>query len=95
MVQHSQHLKIGKHVDTGAFACMYSIFTIDGKKGKVVIKRNARIESHCVAMPVVTLGENSINGVFSFVNRDLLASVIAFGSPVGLFRQLTADEQIR
>jgi acetyltransferase-like isoleucine patch superfamily enzyme len=85
-------IELEDFVQIGSHCSIYSISTIDGKKGKVVIKRNARIGSHCVIMPDVTIGENSIIGAFSFVNKDIPANVIAFGVPAKVFRQLTDNE---
>ena len=43
-------------------------------------------------MPGVTIGENSIIGAFSFVNKDVPDNVIAFGVPVKVIRKLGQDE---
>ncbi|NJE05559.1 acyltransferase [Thermococcus sp. M36] len=83
---------IEDYVQIGSHCSIYSESTIDGKKGKVVIKRNARIGSHSVIMPGVTIGENSIIGAFSFVNKDIPDNVIAFGVPAKVFRKLTEEE---
>ncbi|WP_232473359.1 acyltransferase [Thermococcus thioreducens] len=83
---------IEDYVQIGSHCSIYSESTIDGKKGKVVIKKNARIGSHSVVMPGVTIGENSIIGAFSFVNKDIPDNVIAFGVPVRIHRRLTEGE---
>jgi len=51
------------------------------KEGKVILKKNCRIGSHSVIMPGVTVGENSIIGAFSFVNRDIPDNTVAVGVP--------------
>jgi len=79
-------------VQIGSHCSIYSVSTIDGKKGQVIIKRNARIGSHTVIMPGVTIGENSIIGAFSFVNKDIPDNVIAYGIPVKIIRRLTKEE---
>ena len=83
---------IEDHVQIGSHCSIYSVSTIDGKEGKVILKRNCRIASHSVIMPGVTVGENSIVGAFSFVNRDIPANVVAFGIPARVIRKLTKDE---
>jgi len=83
---------IDDFVQIGSHCAIYSISSIDGKKGKVVIKRNARIGSHCLIMPRVTVGENTIIGAFSFVNKDVPANAVAFGIPVKVIRRLSSDE---
>ena len=54
-------------VQIGSHVSIYSLSTIDDKKGKVIIKRNARVGSHSIIMPGVEIGENSVIGAQSFV----------------------------
>ncbi len=79
-------------VQIGSHCSIYSISTIDGKKGTVVLKKNCKIGSHSIIMPGVTVGENSIIGAFSFVNKDIPDNVLAFGSPVKIIRKLKPEE---
>ena len=78
---------IEDYVQIGSHCSIYSISTIDEKKGKVVLKKNCRIGSHSVIMPGVTIGENSVLGAFSFVNQDIPANVIAVGVPVKVIKK--------
>ena len=75
-------------VQIGSHCSIYSISTIDEKEGEIILKKNCKIGSHCVVMPGVTIGENSIIGAFSFVNKDIPANVIAFGSPVKVKKKI-------
>ena len=68
-------------VQIGSHCSIYSVSTIDGKEGKILLKRNCKIGSHSVVMPGVTVGENSVIGAFSFVNVNVPDNVIAFGVP--------------
>ena len=43
-------------------------------------------------MPGATVGENSIIGAFSFVNKDIPDNVLAYGIPVKIVRNLTKQE---
>ena len=43
-------------VQIGSHCSIYSISTIDGKEGRVTLKKNCRIGSHSVVMPGVTVG---------------------------------------
>ncbi|MCC6932730.1 MAG: acyltransferase [Deltaproteobacteria bacterium] len=79
---------IEDEVQIGSHCSIYSVSTIDNKQGPVHLKRNCRIGSHSVIMPGVTIGENSIIGAFSFVNRDIPANVIALGVPAKVSRNL-------
>jgi acetyltransferase-like isoleucine patch superfamily enzyme len=85
-------VEIGDFVQIGSHCSVYSVSTIDNKTGPVVLKRNARIGSHSVIMPGITVGENSVIGAFSFVNKDIPKNVVAFGIPVKKMRELTVDE---
>jgi acetyltransferase-like isoleucine patch superfamily enzyme len=42
-------------------------------------------------MPGVTIGENSIIGAFSFVNKDIPSNVIAAGVPVRIIQKIETD----
>jgi galactoside O-acetyltransferase len=39
-------------------------------------------------MPGVTIGENTIIGAHSFVNKDIPDNVLAYGSPVKIIKSL-------
>ncbi len=74
-------------VQIGSHCSIYSVSTIDGKKGKVVLRKNCKIGSHSVVMPGVTVGENSIIGAFSFVNKDIPDNALAFGIPAKVIKK--------
>lgn len=74
-------------VQIGSHCSIYSVSTIDDKIGKVTLKKNCRIGSHSVIMPGITVGENSIVGAFSFVNKDIPDSVTAYGVPAKVKKQ--------
>ena len=79
-------VEILENVQIGSHCSIYSWSTIDDKKGKVIIKRNAKIGSHSVIMPGVTVGENSVVGAFSFVTEDIPDNAVAFGVPAKVIR---------
>lgn len=85
-------VEIGDFVQIGSHCSLYSISTIDNKSGPVILKKNARIGSHSVVMPGVTVGENSVVGAFSFVNMDIPQNVMAYGIPAKNMRSLTSEE---
>jgi acetyltransferase-like isoleucine patch superfamily enzyme len=86
------NVTIEDHVQIGSHCSIYSVSTIDNKEGPIILKKNCRIGTHSVVMPNVTVGENSIIGAFSFVNRDIPENSIAFGTPVKVIRKLTEEE---
>lgn len=75
-------------VQLGSHCSIYSISTIDGKEGKVVLKKSCKIGSHSVIMPGVTIGENSIIGAFSFVNKNVPKNTLAFGIPIKIIKKI-------
>lgn len=70
-----------EEVQIGAHCAIYSTSSIDGKSGPVTLRKGCRIGAHTVIMPGVTVGENTVVGAHSFVNRDLPADSTAFGVP--------------
>lgn len=79
---------IDDEAQIGSHCSIYSVSTIDNKAGKVVLKKNCKIGSHSVIMPGVTIGENSVVGAFSFVNKNLPPNVVACGVPVKIIKKL-------
>ncbi|KYK21441.1 acetyltransferase [Thermoplasmatales archaeon SM1-50] len=79
---------IKKNVQIGSHCSIYSVSTIDNKKGKIVIKENARLGTHSTIMPGITIGKNSIVGAYSFVDKDIPDNTIAYGVPVNVIRKL-------
>ncbi|MBU1196126.1 MAG: acyltransferase [Proteobacteria bacterium] len=84
----THEVEIQEHVQVGSHCSIYSVSTIDGKAGKVTLMKNCAIGSHTTIMPGVTVGENSIIGAHSFLNRDIPANVIAFGVPARVVRKI-------
>ncbi|QQG42907.1 MAG: acyltransferase [Candidatus Giovannonibacteria bacterium] len=82
-------VEIEDDVQVGSHCSLYSYSTIDNKKGKVVLKTNCRIGTHSSVMPGITIGENTIVGAHSFVNKSLPPNVIAVGVPARVLRKLS------
>ena len=79
-------------VQIGAHCSIYSFSTIDKKEGKVVLKKNCKIGAHSIIMPGVIIGENSIIGACSFVNKNIPKDTLAFGIPVKIIRKLSKKD---
>ena len=73
---------IEKNVQIGSHCSIYSISTIDNKKGKVLIRENARIGTHSTVMPGITIGKNSIVAAYSFVDKNVPDDTTAYGIPI-------------
>src|SRR3989338_3995729 len=59
-------VEIQEGVQIGSHCSIYSVSTIDNKKGKVILKKNCKIGTHSTIMPGVTVGKNSVVGAYSF-----------------------------
>lgn len=79
---------IEEKVQIGSHCSIYSLSTIDNKKGKVILKKGCKIGSHSIIMPGVTIGKNSIVGAFSFVNKNIPTNSLAYGIPVKVIRKI-------
>ena len=79
---------IEDNVQIGGGVKIYSVSTIDNKKGKIILKKNCKIGANSIITPGVTIGENSIIGALSFVNGDIPDNVMAFGIPAKVIRNL-------
>lgn len=75
-------------VQIGSHCAIISISTIDGKQGEVTVKRNAKIGAHTTVMPGVVIGENSVIGAHSFVNRSVPDNQMWWGVPARFIRNL-------
>ena len=81
-------IEIGDDVQIGSHCSLYSYSSIDNKKGKIVLGKNSKLGTHSSVMPGVTIGENTVVGAHSFVNKNLPANVIAVGSPARIIKKL-------
>jgi len=74
-------VEIGEDVQIGSHCAIYSISTIDNKRGKVTIGKGAKIGTHSSIMPGVTIGPKATIGAYSFVTKDIPARALAYGIP--------------
>lgn len=81
-------VELQDYVEIGSHCSLYTVSTIDSKEGKITIKENAKIGTHSVIMPGVTVGRNSIIGAFSFINKDIPDNALAYGIPVKIIKKL-------
>jgi len=74
-------VRLDDGVQIGSHCSLYTVSTIDNKKGPINIGRNSKIGTHSTIMPGVTIGENVVIGAYSFVNKDVPSGVTAWGVP--------------
>lgn len=72
---------IENEVQIGSHCAIYSDNTIDNIQGKITIKQGARIGSHTIILPGVTIGENALVGAHSLVKRDIPTKAKYAGVP--------------
>jgi acetyltransferase-like isoleucine patch superfamily enzyme len=64
------------------FSCtILSHSSIDNKDGQVILKSKCKIGAGSVIMPGIEIGEGAVVGANSFVNKNVPAYEIWFGSP--------------
>jgi len=80
-IQADAGVTIGDHVEIGGGSLIYSISTIDHKRGPVNLMKNCRIGAHSTIMPGVTVGENAVIGAHSLVKNSIPANTVAWGVP--------------
>lgn len=68
-------------VQIGGGCKIYSVDTISGTRGKVVIKRGACVGGNSVVLPGVTIGEDAVVGALSLVKTDVPAGEVWGGVP--------------
>jgi len=74
-------VEIGNNVQIGSHCSIYSNSTIDKKHGRIVLKNNCKIGTHSTIMPNVIIGENSVIGAYSFVNKNIPKNELWMGVP--------------
>lgn len=79
---------IEDEVQIASLCSIFSVSSIDGKKGKIILRKNCKIGTHSSIMPNIEIGENSIIGAHSFVNRNIPANVLAYGNPIKIIKKL-------
>ena len=75
-------------VQIGSHCSIYSVSTIDNKKGKITLRENCKIGSHSTILPGVTVGENTIVGANSLVKNDLPPNTICYGVPAKVVKKI-------
>jgi acetyltransferase-like isoleucine patch superfamily enzyme len=81
MIDAKYGVTIEENVRVGYGCAIMSYSRIEGKQGKVTLKKGCKIGSHSIIMPGVTIGENAIVGVMSYVHKDVPEGEIWFGTP--------------
>jgi acetyltransferase-like isoleucine patch superfamily enzyme len=87
-IQAQEGVILEDEVQIGSHCSIYSVSTIDDKSGPVLLKKNCRLGTHSTVMPGVTIGENSVIGAYSFVNKSIPDNVMAYGIPIKVIKKI-------
>lgn len=96
------HISIGNHVMIGPNVTLATAgHPIDPDKRRqphqfnipITIEDNVWLGAHCVVMPGVTIGENSVIGAGSIVTKDIPANVVAVGNPCRVLREINERDK--
>ena len=60
-------------------------------KGDIKILDGVYLGSNVTVLECVTIGQNSIIGAFSLVNKDLPGNIVGFGIPCKVQKEITND----
>lgn len=71
LIHAGEGVEIEDYVQIGSHCSIYSICTISGRKGKIILKKRCRIGSHSIIMPGVTVGEEAQIGAYSYIDKDI------------------------
>jgi len=85
-------IEIEDDVKIGYHCVLITNSTVDDKKGKIILKDNCKIGANSVIMPGVVIGENSVIGACSFVNKNIPPNEVWFGCPAKFQRKLKEGE---
>ena len=78
------------NVKVGFGCIILSESSIDNKSNLVILKNNCNLGSKSVVMPGVIIGNNSIVGANSFVNKSIPDNEIWFGSPAVFYKNVNS-----
>ena len=91
-LQAEEGLTIGHHAQLGAHCSVYTVSTIDHKRGPVTILPYACVGAGSVVMPGVTIGRGAIVGALSFVNRSIPPWEVWGGNPIHYLKDTEEEE---
>lgn len=93
-----KRITIGNHVKIGDFTNIidsnfHSVDATDiAKEKEIVIKDNVWIGNHCIILPGVCIGHNSVVAAGSVVTCNIPDNVLVAGVPAKIIRELSIPE---
>lgn len=80
-IQSEEGVVLEDEVQVSGGCKIYSVNTIEGTRGRVIMRRGACVGANSVVLPGVTIGENAIVGALSLVKTDVPAGEVWGGVP--------------
>jgi acetyltransferase-like isoleucine patch superfamily enzyme len=81
-------IEVQDNVKIGFGCVIISYSSIDKKKGRIMLKKNSCIGSNTTILPGVIVGENSIIGANSLVNKNIPDSEVWVGVPARFLKRV-------
>lgn len=81
LIQAEEGVVLEDDVQISGGCKIYSVNTIDGTRGRVVVRRGACVGANSVVLPGVTIGEDAIVGALSLVKTDVPSGEVWGGVP--------------
>ncbi len=78
----------GVILGSGSYIATHEFIVNRTKIGRTKIKKKALIGSRTIIQPGITIGENSIVGMFSFVNKDIPDNEFWSGVPAKFIKKI-------
>jgi len=94
-IQAEEGVIIDDHVKIGGGVMIYTVSTIDGRRGPVRIMHHACVGANSVIMPNVVIGVGAVIGALSYVSRSIPAWQVWGGNPIRYIKDVEdlRDEQ--
>lgn len=81
-------VEIEDDVKIGFGVIILSYSSIGNKKGRVILKKNCCVGSNATIMPGITIGENSVVGANSFVDKQVPDGEMWLGIPAKFYKKI-------
>ncbi len=88
MIDAREGVYVDDNVKIGFSCSILSYSSIDKKKGAVYLREGCSIGANSVIMPGIEIGRGAIVGANSFVNRNVPAGEIWFGTPIKRYKSV-------
>jgi acetyltransferase-like isoleucine patch superfamily enzyme len=88
-------VEIQDDVIIGQGCVIASYSRISNKSGKVTLKKGCKIGAQTTIGPGVTIGENSIVGANSYVDKDIPAGEVWYGTPAKYVHDVSDTQRER